>query len=180
MVGARIATQLAASVAVASAAIGLPALGNDVKSRIPTISASVKKAQVPGADAILVLVRTTLLTLNDAIATGNFSVMRDRSARTVRDGTTDGGLYAAHSTLVERKLNLSSVAILTPEITDVPSVSPDNKLVLRGIVRSEPVSVKFHLEYEYEDSRWLWSGISLGFENRGAPAQKLNGKIKTQ
>jgi len=35
---------------------------------------------VPDADRIVLLVRASLLTLNDALQSGNFSVLRDRAA----------------------------------------------------------------------------------------------------
>jgi hypothetical protein len=47
---------------------------------------------MPDAEKIVLLLRNTLITLNDAIQTGNFTVLRDMGAPGFRDANSAGRL----------------------------------------------------------------------------------------
>ena len=49
---------------------------------------------MPDAEKIVLLLRTTLITLNDALQTGNFTVLRDMGAPGFRDANTAARLGA--------------------------------------------------------------------------------------
>ena len=54
---------------------------------------------MPDAEKIVLLVRTTLITLNDALQTGNFTVLRDIAAPGFREVNTAGRLAQSFSDL---------------------------------------------------------------------------------
>src|SRR4029450_6921514 len=63
---------------------------------------------MPDAEKIVLLLRTTLITLNDAIQTGNFTVMRDMAAPGFRDANTAGRLAQSFSDLASKGIDFSA------------------------------------------------------------------------
>lgn len=57
---------------------------------------------MPDAQKIVLLLRSTLLTLNDAIQTGNFTVLRDVGVPGFRDANSPARLSQAFSNLTNQ------------------------------------------------------------------------------
>jgi hypothetical protein len=120
------------------------------------------RPSLPGTDNILILIRTSLLTLNDAIQTGNFTVLRDRVAPSVRDQNPAHQLYRVFARLIEQKVDLRGTAILTPEMTDVPAIDDNGRLNLKGVFRApDSTGLSFHLLFESVRGQWLLYGASV-------------------
>jgi hypothetical protein len=120
------------------------------------------RPSLPNTDNILILIRTSLLTLNDAIQTGNFTVLRDRVAPSVRDQNPAHQLYQVFARLIEQKVDLRGTAILAPEITDVPAIDENGRLNLKGVFRaSDGTGLSFHLLFESVRGHWLLYGASV-------------------
>lgn len=125
---------------------------------------------LPDADTIVLLVRSTLLTLGDAISTGNFTVFRDRVAPAVREQNSAGALHAVFGKLVERRVDLRPVAILAPELTDVPAIDAAGRLTLRGLVKDRgPTGIRFAITYERVAGAWQVYGLSVDLVAVAAP-----------
>jgi hypothetical protein len=117
---------------------------------------------LPAADNMLILIRTSLLTLNDAIVTGNFTVLRDRVAPSIRDQNPAHQLYRVFARLIEQKIDLRGTAILAPEMTDVPVIDDNGRLNLKGIFRApDGTGLSFHLLFEQVRGQWLLYGASV-------------------
>ena len=116
---------------------------------------------LPDADNILVLIRTSLLTLNDAVLTGNFTVFRDKMAPSARAELSAGRLFKAFEHLSSRRVNMSGLALLAPELKEPPALGADGRLNLKGVFKNEPVGIAFHLIYEVAGAEWMLRGISV-------------------
>jgi hypothetical protein len=111
---------------------------------------------------MLILIRTSLLTLNDAILTGNFTVLRDRVAPSVRDQNPAHQLYRVFARLIEQRIDLRGTAILAPEMTDVPRIDDSGRLDLKGIFRApDGTGLSFHLLFEQVRGQWSLYGASV-------------------
>jgi hypothetical protein len=120
------------------------------------------RPSLPSTDNILILIRTSLLTLNDAIQTGNFTVLRDRVAPSVRDQNPAHQLYRVFARLIEQKVDLRGTAILAPEMTAVPAIDENGRLNLKGVFRaSDGTGLSFHLLFESVRDQWLLYGASV-------------------
>lgn len=116
----------------------------------------------PGPDLIVVLVRTTLLTLNDALRSDNFTVLRDLASPQFRAANTPGRLSQAFSELARRGIDLSAVAILAPELSELPSLDAIRGVLrLKGIFPGEPIGIGFELAYLADGGRWQLLGLSV-------------------
>jgi len=69
---------------------------------------------MPDDDKIVLLVRTTLLTLNDALRTGNYTVLRDRGAPAFRDANSAARLGQIFASLATSGVDLSVVSVMPP------------------------------------------------------------------
>ena len=131
-------------------------------------------ATIPDENELLVLIRTSLLTLNDAILTDNFTVLRDRISPTVRAQNTSGRLSQIFSPLTAQRLNLSAVAILSPELTKAPSIDADNRLHVSGFYPGDGIQTNFDLTFEMVRRRWRLYGLSVNISptNQQEPNKK--------
>ena len=67
---------------------------------------------MPDAEKIVLWLRVTLITLNDAVQTGNFTVLRDMGAPGFREANTAARLSQSFSDLAAKGVDLSSVSII--------------------------------------------------------------------
>lgn len=132
------------------------------KTQDPKSSDVKPKLALPDADKIVLLVRTSLLSVNDALQTGNFTVLRDKAAPAFRDGSTAVSLGKSLDALVEKRMDLSAVAIIAPQLTDLPSITSDGVLHLKGYFPGEPVGIGFDLAYQAVGGAWRLLGLNIG------------------
>ena len=122
------------------------------------------RAQVsmPNDSQKLLLIRTALLTLNDALQTGNFTVLRDVAAPGFRQVNTASKLGQIFSDLQSQGLDLSAVAIMEPKLNPKPTLDKkDNTLRLTGVFPGKPVGIGFDLIYQVVGGKWRLFGISV-------------------
>ena len=133
---------------------------------------------MPDAEKIVLLLRSTLNTLNDALQTGNFTVLRDKSAPGFRQVNTAARLSQSFSDLAAKGIDLSVVNILAPQLTDPPALDQGKSMLrLKGYFPSQPVQINFEMLYQAADGRWQLFGLSVqpgapvpAAANAGAPA----------
>ena len=143
--------------------------------------ASAKTNVIPGGAKILSLVRTSILTLNDAIQTGNFTVMRDRGSPAFRSANSAARLSAIFTGLLKQKLDLSSVSTMIPKLTQTPKLDRYNHLHIKGHFLSRPIRLDFNLIYQSVGGSWRIFGISVNpvrVKARGKPARTTKRKKK--
>jgi hypothetical protein len=117
---------------------------------------------MPDADKIVLLLRGTLLTLNDAVQTGNFTVLRDLSAPGFRDANSAARLGAIFGNLAQRGIDLSAVAILAPQLGEAPSIDPQTSMLrIKGFFPGQPVRIDFEVIYQPVGGRWRLFGLSV-------------------
>jgi hypothetical protein len=80
----------------------------------------------------LYLVRSTLLTINDANRSGNYTVLRDLAAPDFQARNTNADLGQIFSDLRHRNFDLYGAALLAPQFTVVPALDQSGMLHLAG------------------------------------------------
>jgi hypothetical protein len=153
---------------------GVSAQEAPVPKRVPPSSAQKKvkppqppqppqsQGLMPGAGKIVLLLRNTLITLNDAIQTGNFTVLRDRAAPGFRDANSAARLSQAFADLASRNIDLSSVAVISPQLTESPGLDEKaGMLRLKGYFPGQPVQINFEVLFQVVDGRWRLFGLSV-------------------
>jgi hypothetical protein len=116
---------------------------------------------IPSADIIVILIRSTLLSLNDALRTGNYTVLRDLASPSFREANNAGRLHQIFSNLSAQRIDLSAVAILSPKLAQAPGIDRDKRLHIAGYFPGEPIQIDFELVFEAVASQWRLFGVSV-------------------
>jgi hypothetical protein len=131
---------------------------------------------MPDAEKIVLLLRNTLITLNDALQTGNFTVLRDRGAPGFRDANSAAKLGQAFSDLAARRIDLSPVSVVTPQLTENPALDQQQGMLrLKGYFPLQPTPVIFEVLYQSVDGRWRLFGLSVQPASAVPPPQGATG-----
>jgi hypothetical protein len=128
----------------------------------PSLPVSIEQA--------LYLIRSTLLTLNDANHSGNYTVMRDLAAPDFQAHNTAADLSQIFSDLRRRNFDLYGAALLPPQLTAVPALDQKGMLRLTGYVPTRPLQINFDLLFQVVSNQWRLYGISIATPE-AAPTQ---------
>ncbi|WP_198028214.1 hypothetical protein [Bradyrhizobium sp. WSM1743] len=118
------------------------------------------KLHVP-LDQALLLVRSTLLTLNDANHSGNYTVLRDLASREFQIRNTSADLALVFAEMRRSNLSLFSVMLLSPQLSNAPEIDADGHLRVSGHVPTSPQQVKFDLVFEASSRQWKLLSLNI-------------------
>jgi hypothetical protein len=118
-----------------------------------------KPAQID-RNGVLILVRGTLLALDHANKTGNYSVLRDLGAPAfqVNNPARLAEIFAGHR---RENLDLSGVAVIDPQLTVLPQIEANGMMRMAGFFPSVPKQVNFELAFAPVNGQWRLFGISV-------------------
>jgi hypothetical protein len=128
--------------------------------------------QLPDPAARLLLIRSTLLALNHANITGNYSVFRELSAPSFQIANSVGRLSENFADLRHRRIDLSPLLSVTPQATEPARIMPNGLLYMRGFFPTTPERVNYELAYQLSQGRWQLFGIAVDTSSgplQGAP-----------
>jgi hypothetical protein len=127
------------------------------------LMASLAQAQnkVPSERALEALVKTTLLTFNDANVTGNYEVFHAKLSKPFREQFSVERLARRFQEFSKKHVDLDIIAALKPSYDPAPKVDDDGKLLVKGYFPTEPLQVYFNLEFIPSDGEWRLIGINV-------------------
>ncbi|MBO0716057.1 MAG: hypothetical protein J2P55_01820 [Rhizobiales bacterium] len=116
----------------------------------------------------LYLIRSTLLTLNDANRSGNYTVLRDLAAPDFQARNTAADLSQSFSDLRRRNFDLYGAALLAPQLTAVPALDQRGFLHLAGYFPTRPQQINFDLLFANVANQWRLFGIAVATPDAAA------------
>lgn len=119
-----------------------------------------KPAQID-RNGVLILVRSTLVALDQANKTGNYTVLRDLGAPGFQTNTA-ARLSEIFASLRRDNLDLSGVAALDPQLSVLPEIGANGMMHMAGFFPSAPTQINFDLVYAPVNGQWRLFGISVG------------------
>lgn len=117
--------------------------------------------KVPSARPLEALVKSSLLSFNDANVTGNYSVFHAKLSKPFRDQFPVEKLKQTFREFAEKQIDFDIIAAFTPVYEPAPRVDGDGKLLVKGFFPTEPVRVLFDLEYIPSDGEWKLLSIHV-------------------
>ena len=148
--------------AAAAIIVAAPAGSGQETTPAPSSPKPVPAEQASGNDrGVLILIRSTLLALAHANATGNYTVLRDLGAPGFQAVNTAARLSEIFSNLRAQHLDLSYLAVLEPQLTTPPQRDARGFLRIDGTYPSTMPQFAFSLVFEPVDGQWRLFGISL-------------------
>lgn len=116
---------------------------------------------LPTDDEQDVLVRTTLMTFNDANMTGNYSVLLAKSSKQFREQMTAEKLTAAFESFRSKKLFFEGIVTDDYESQQKAKLDSEGALVLAGAFKNDDVQVKYKLRFAQDGDAWKVIGIDV-------------------
>jgi hypothetical protein len=127
-----------------------------------------KPAQID-RNGVLMLVRSTLLALDQANKTGNYTVLRDLGAPGFQVNTA-ARLAEIFAKQRNDNLDLSGVAVIDPQLSLLPQIEPNGLMRMAGFFPSVPSQVNFELVFAPVNGQWRLFGISVSVGQAGPVA----------
>jgi hypothetical protein len=118
---------------------------------------------------LLALIRTTLIVLDEANKTGNYSLLRDAGAPGFAAANSVKKLADIFANQRRQQLNMSGVAVDAPQLTMQPRIEPNGMLHFAGFFPAGPSSqLKFEMLFQPVNGRWQLFGLAVNLA-QGAP-----------
>lgn len=141
-------------------AVAVAATASAGHAQTPSPAQAPKPAQID-RNGVLILVRSTLLALDQANKTGNYTVLRDIGAPAFQ-GNTAAKLAEIFAKLRNDNLDLSGVAVIDPQLNLLPQIEANGLMHMTGFFPSVPSQVNFDLAFAPVNGQWRLFGISVG------------------
>jgi hypothetical protein len=113
-------------------------------------------------NGVLILIRETLLALDQANKTGNYTVLRDLGSPEFQANTA-ARLAEIFAQQRKDNVDLSGVAVIDPQLTLLPQIEGNGLMHMAGFFPSVPTQVNFELIYAPVGGRWRLFGLSVSF-----------------
>jgi hypothetical protein len=111
-----------------------------------------------------VLVKSILVTLNDAVAADNFTVFHARISKPFREQFPPEKLRAIFKNLIEKHAVFDAV-VASPIVSDEEAkIDEQGVLRLKGHFDTSPKKVKYQLGFIPSDGQWKLSGVTIDIE----------------
>src|SRR6185369_809835 len=120
-------------------------------------------------NGVIMLIRSSLLALDHANKTGNYTVLRDIGAPGFQSNTAArlGDIFAK---LRNDNLDLSGVAVIDPQLNLLPQIEANGLMRMAGFFPSVPTQVNFDLSFAPVNGQWRLFGISVSIGQSGPAA----------
>jgi hypothetical protein len=121
------------------------------------------RAQAPEIDAARAeyMIKNTLVALNHANITGNYTVLRDLGSLRFRANNTAARLAAVFAPLRDEGIDLAPIVLFEPQFAAPISFDELGRLRFVGHFPTRPLIVVFDLLYESNGNRWALSDVSV-------------------
>ena len=116
---------------------------------------------LPDEFKLNLLIRSSIIALNQANQTGNYTVLQDLGAPAFRASNNSARLAQIFAALRQRQLDLTPVLFFTPKLIAQPQIAPNGLLRLAGYFPTTPEKVNFDLIYQQIDGQWRLFGIGV-------------------
>ena len=136
----------------------LAALVGAVVLAFPALNASWGAARVeskvPSALIQEVLIKTYLLTLNDANITGNYTVLQAKLAKPFREQFDAERLKKIFKPFVDKHIDYGLIAAKPPIASSESKIDNRGALILRGYFDTTPARVLYELDFIPSEGEW--------------------------
>jgi hypothetical protein len=121
-------------------------------------------APVPTDDEQEILIKTTLMTFNDANLTGNYTILYDKAAKPFRAQITVQKLVDAFKVYRDKKVNLASIVSADMDSSNKATIDSDGVLNLKGKFKDDDKRIRFDLKFVNEEGAWKMLGINVNYK----------------
>lgn len=115
----------------------------------------------PDRTQATVMIKATLIALNQGNITGNYTVLRDLGSPRFRSENNAAQLASVFTPMRERNLDISPILVFEPVLQQPFGLDELGQLRFVGHFPTEPLRVEFDLQFETIGTRWMISNITV-------------------
>lgn len=116
-----------------------------------------KTAQID-KNGILILIKNSIIAIDQANKTGNYTVVRDLGAPEFQLNTA---AKLSEIFLNIRKIDLSGIIVIEPHLTLMPQIESSGMMRVAGYFPSVPTQIYFEMLFAPINGEWRLFGISI-------------------
>jgi hypothetical protein len=136
------------------------------------LPAQQKPLAIPQPIPLNLLIRSTLIALNQANLSGNYTVLRDLGAPAFQRFYSAASLAEKFAPLRKARIDFTPIFYFHPRLTKQPAIQDGRFLRLVGFMPTTPQHIDFDLAYQNIDGHWLLVAISVGVSQAPAKISK--------
>jgi hypothetical protein len=129
--------------------------------------APAQRIALPPPEAMIILIRSSLVALGQANQTGNYTVLNQLGSANFRRNNTPERLSQIFAPFRTNNIDLSVVVFVTPQLTEAPRFE-NGRLRLIGYFPTQPMRVTFDLMFEPDNGQWKLFGLGVDLERVAA------------
>ncbi|MEQ8824664.1 MAG: hypothetical protein RIC14_09845 [Filomicrobium sp.] len=152
-----------------------PALSEPKPNKAPNASAKTNEP-LPNEIRLNLLIRTTIIAVNNANLTNNYSVLRELASGQFKKANSAKRLSEIFAPLRKRKIDFAPILFFPPKLIKPAAIDADGRLRLSGFFDTRPERIIFDMLFLKEEPGWKLFGILLDTK----PAQAAKAKQNTQ
>ena len=138
--------------------------GLAVAALMATCSIEAFALDMPGPAAQEVLVKSILVTLNDAVAADDFTILHAKISKPFREQFPPEKLRAVFKDLVEKHAVFDAVVAQKMIPDEDARIDEQGVLKLKGRFQTAPKQVKYQLGFIESEGMWKLSGVTIDIE----------------
>jgi len=128
---------------------------------IMSISPAFAAVEIPSDDDQDVMIRSTLMTFNDANMTNNYAVLFGKASKQFQSQITQEKMQTAFEAFRKNELFFEDVVTADYESYDKAKIDEEGALVLAGAFKTDDMQVKYRLRYVQNNKVWKLLGINV-------------------
>jgi hypothetical protein len=129
---------------------------------------------VPSDETLAIMIKSVLITFNDANITGNYSVLRDLGSPDFRDSNSAASLAEIFQDMRKNRINIAPIVLYQPKLIRKPEIDAQGDLVLEGFFETRPEQVNFLVVYRAVEG--LWRLFAIRVTTKAVPAAPAGAK----
>jgi hypothetical protein len=140
-----------------------PVLVAPAPAAVPTVS----PAAVPGPEALVIMIRSSLVAFSQANMTNNYAVLSALASPSFRAQNSPQRLSQLFEPFRKNNIDLAPVTYVAPLLSTAPRVE-NGKLRLIGYFPTQPMRVDYDLTFEPVSGKWQLFGLSVNLKQTAA------------
>lgn len=120
-----------------------------------------QQSAIPQVAGLIVLIKGSLVALNQANQTGNYTVLYGLGSDGLRASTNPQNLAQSFAAFRQRNIDLSQVIFLDPQLSQQPAIQ-GGRLHLVGAFPSQPMQITFDIWFEPSQGQWKFVQLNAG------------------
>ena len=135
-------------------------------------AAPAARIALPPPEAMIIMIRATLVALSQANATNNYSVLHDLGSPNFRAANPVEKLRAAFTPFRQNQIDLVPVVYVTPRVTAAPAID-HGQLRMVGIFPTQPLQITYDIQFEPIEGVWKLALLNIGIVRLAAAQPTL-------